>query len=695
MRQAELIPALGQVGEFFAAGFMEGNGVPTLLRVAHGIRNHLSRCPLPPYQGQMFYPQGTSYWDTGSVVWHHYVKLQYDAGRLAQRHGEAGTDTQRAALEELQGFWEGYPDAGGYTHSIPHYERVLEEGLNGFEERIRGGMARRGAPLHEALLVVVDAVRVLHGRMVEQVKAGDCDTPQSEARRRTLLEALDVAPFQPARSFWEAMVATHFVFTLDGPDNLGRFDQFLHPYYTADRERGALRREEALEMVKALWAHLDEAGGYNVALGGTTPEGSDASNELTILALEAARGRRRPNLALRLRRDTPEEVWDAALETIATGNGLPALYGEENYLHALRDADLNLSEQDLLHFAFGGCTETMIHGRSNVGSLDADFNMPRHLVTALHEDLEGCTTVDEFLARYRERLRSEIQALTEVVNAWQRTKAEHHPQLIRTLLVDDCIDRDVEYAAGGARYNWSVINVQGLANVIDSLCAVREVVFERREVTIGALLQALKDDFQGHEGLRRRLQQSPRYGNDEPAADELARHLSAYVFREFMCRKPWRGGRFVPACLMFVTYAQAGERVAATPDGRRAGEPIADSAGAHQGRDASGPTALLRSACCLDQVHAPGTLVVNIRLSLRLFGSAEEREKIKGLVRAYFRMGGMQIQIGVVDQAVLRDALEHPERHENLIIRVGGYSEYWSRLSHALQLSILERTEHG
>jgi formate C-acetyltransferase len=265
---------------------------------------------------------------------------------------------------------------------------------------------------------------------------------------------------------------------------------------------------------------------------------------------------------------------------------------------------------------------------------------------------------------------------------------------MRSLLIDDCVDRGVDYNAGGARYNWSVVNVMGLANVVDSLAAVREVVYEKQEATAEELLTVLAADFAEQEPFRKRLERCPRFGNGDPRADDLAVEVSEWVFREFLRTAPWRGGRFVPACLMFTTYAYFGEPVGATPDGRHAGQPIADSAGAMQGRDRNGPTALIRSVTRIPHHLAPGTLVVNARFSQSFFRDGESRAKLKDLIRSYFRLGGMQIQINVVDQALLRDAIAHPERHEDLIIRVGGYSEYFNVLSDALKQSILERTEH-
>jgi formate C-acetyltransferase len=578
---------------------------------------------------------------------------------------------------------------------------VLREGLDDCGRRISSGLARaektgeqERVVFYEGLQIVLEGIRRLVERIRQMLAAKSFAEPEKERNRQSLLSAFERIPFQPACGFREAMIATNLLFYADGSDDLGRFDQDLWPFYKTDRDEGRVTREEGLALVKQLWKNVDDCGAWNVCIGGTSPEGEQASNELTILCVEAARKRRRPNLALRLRRDTPEEVWDAALETISTGCGLPALYCEENYIRALREAHLNLPDRDLYSFAFGGCTETMIHGCSNVGSLDHNINLPAVFEKALQAELETSRDFPTFLSRVKEHLAGRVKQITEEVNANQARKAQWHPQLVRSLLIDDCIENGREYAAGGARYNWSVINVGGLGNIIDSLCAVREVVFEKKEIAPADLLRILKQNFEGHEAFRKRLEACPRFGNNDPRTDEIAADISRFVFAEFLRYAPWRGGKFLPSCLMFVTYANEGRYVGATPDGRKNAEPISDSAGAVQGRDVNGPTALIKSVTSLDMIHAPGTLVVNIRFSKRLFKDPVAREKVKALIRSYFALGGMQIQVNVVDQSVLREAIRCPEKYRDLIVRIGGYSEYFHRLSPDLQLTVLQRTEH-
>ncbi len=688
---------LEQAGEPFAAGFMERPQATPLWRMCRGLQRMFETVSLPPYAAEPLYPcAGPLYPQPHAVQFHYSASMVVDWGLLDHKVARAESDEVRAALLALKEHLIDYPMVRGYTHSIVNFGRVLREGLDSYERRLHEHRAlalQRGNASHqefcEALLLLLDGLRAFHGRACEMLARA----PGPEAQR--VLAALRQVPFGPARGFYEAIVATNFLYYVDGCDDLGRFDQDLWPYYRDDLAAGVITRQEALTWVSQLFANVDACCGWNCAIGGTAEDGSQGCNELTMVCLQAAKGRRRPNLALRLRRDNPEAYWDQALDTISGGTGIPALYNEEEYLRALREAHLGVSESDLPRYAFGGCTELMIHGCSNVGSLDDTLNVLLILEGSLHRHLPQCQTFDEFLAAFKRDLDHEVRALCERVSQDQERKARWQPQPIRTLLVDDCIDNGREFNAGGARYNWSVISLAGLPNTYDSLAAIRLLVFDRAEVTAEELLHALRANYAGCETLRRKLERCPRYGNDEPYVDEIASEVSEHLFREFLRYAPWRGGKFLASCLMFVTYGTFGQEVGATPDGRLARTPVGDSAGAFQGRDRSGPTALLRSVTRVPHHLAPGTLVHNIRFTRRLFDDPAARQQLKSLIRTYFDLGGMQLQINVVDQSLLREALKHPERHRDLIIRVGGYSEYFHRLSPDLQLSVLERVEHG
>jgi len=702
-------------GEPFAAGFFEEPDAPPMRRWSRAVQRRFERRAAPAYGGEQLYPSGPAgHPDEDPIVKPSFsFTWQWNGQEMARRMETAGGDDaeQLRRLKSAMDDWyarvaqiEGNYGLGGrgYTHSIPNYGRVVREGLDEHGRRVESGLARAREQGDEervdfflGLQDVLAGIRAWHVRLLEALRKTPCEGAEARARRDRLVTAFERVPFLPARDFFEALLAYHFVFYLDDCDNPGRVDQELIEFYERDASAGRVTREEAVALIREFWENCDANNSWCAAIGGTSPNGGHGYNALTSICLEAARNMRRPNLQLGVRRDMPDDVWEAALDTLGTGCGLPALYNDEAFSQALRDLRLRVREADLAWRNGGGCTETMIHGRSNVGSLDAGVNLLGVLGESLEHRLPSAGTFEDLVEGFKRDMARTVRETIDRVNAHQETKARWNPQPMRSLLIDDCIDEGVEFHNGGARYNWSVINIGGLANVFDSLAAIREVVFEKRELGGAELVAVLRADFEGHEHLRRRLERCPRFGNDDRRVDGLASELSEFLFREFLLYAPWRGGRFLPSCIMFTTYGRAGAEVGATPDGRKAGEPVADSAGAAQGRDRSGPTALVKSVVSLPHRLGAGTLVVNLRFSKDTLTKAESRGKLRQLVRTYFDLGGMQIQINVVDQAVLRDALAHPERHASLVVRVGGFSEYFNRLSDDLKRTVLERVEHG
>jgi len=709
------IDVLNDLREFFAAGYLEEPEASAMQRWSRAVRRRFEKRALHPYNGELLYPCRYAHSSNENQILMpgYSFTWSYNGHDLLSKMAQISDEKKntleflKKSIEELEGklnvMRTRHTIGGrGYTHSIPNYGRVLREGLSQHAIRIEKKLDL-AQKIHDeykvsfylGLLDVLEGIKAWHARILEMLKS----LPKGDADFNKHLEALITAfqqvPFQSARNFYEAVVAYNFVYYLDDCDNPGRIDQELFPYYENDLVSGLINHEKGVKLVRCFWENVDANSGWSAGIGGTSSTGEAGYNELTIICLEAARKIRRPNLQLHVRKDMPQEVWKAALDTIATGCGLPALYNEEGFLTALRDAHLGIREEDLGLYNGGGCTETMIHGCSNVGSLDAGINLPLILVQTLNEHLADSGSFDDLMREYKEDVGDVIWEIVKNVNADQEIKSKLRPQPMRSLLIDDCIDNGLEFNAGGARYNWSVINVAGLANVIDSMAALEEVVFGKKEKTGAEVLEILKRNYEGEEGFRRRLEKCPRFGNDSPKADNIAKDIANFVFREFLAYAPWRGGKFLASCLMFVTYADAGVPVSATPDGRLAGSPLADSAGPVQGRDRKGPTAMLKSVSSIPHYLAPGTLVINARFMKEFFITQEGRDKIQDLIKTYFEMGGMQIQINVVDQKVLKDAIEYPEKHQDLIIRIGGYSEYFNRLSPALKQTVLERIEHG
>jgi len=719
-REQDEATCLHALGEHFAAGFVETRGAPPIIRWSRAVRRRWENEAIGPAESWVLAPSGTKRPDpkqnrlpapSYSFTW------TFDRRRAERFAESATTDTTKSAIQRLCAEMEELealtyvppPDrhhvgGWGYTHSIPNYRRLVREGFEGFERRIaarrehaiaqRDGRARTFC---DAMADVLAGFRryVVRLRAAAAAAALRVEDAAARADLERIRRALEHVPERPARTFFEALLVWNLVYYFDDCDNPGRIDQELVDFLERDLAAGRITRDQAQRLVDAFADNVNINWGWSAAIGGTARDGSDGCNLLTELCLRAARNRARPSWELRIRPDTPDRIWELALDALASGSGNPALYNDRLMIESLLESGLGLTPEDAAMWNGGGCTETMIHGCSNVGSLDAGLNLLQILEQTLKAELLRVHSFDEFMTAFKADVRDAIARVTEAVSRIQQRRARHRPQPTRSFFIDDCIDRACEFCAGGARYNWSVVNIAGLANVYDSLAALRTVVFEEKSVSATVLLQALEQNFEGFEPLRQRLLHCPRFGNDDPRADEIAAEFARFVFEEFRKHRPWRGGRFLPSIIMFETFAGAGAHIGATPDGRRAGEPLADSVGPAAGRDRRGPTAMLRSVTRLPLRLACGTPVLNLRLAPSLFRSPDGRRSVRRLIETYFELGGLQVQITVADRRVLEDALEHPERHENLIVRIGGYSTYFNRLSPALKQAVIQRTEYA
>jgi formate C-acetyltransferase len=516
----------------------------------------------------------------------------------------------------------------------------------------------------------------------------------------------------PSRTFLEGFLAANFTWMLDGCDSIGRLDQVLGSRFERDLADGALDLALARALLDELWQAFERLNGWNLQLGGYTPDGNDGANLLTreCLAACARNHHRRPNVALRLTRQTPDALLHDALRVLREGSGRPALYNDDAYQQTLLNLDLGLTPADARELGFGGCTETMIAGLSNCGSLEGSLNLAKALELALYDGTDpltgqpagpatgsfaACPDFPTFVAAVKAQIRHQ----TAVFAGWaqQELAQRFHagdPMLARTLFTRDCVARRKSFEAGGARYNWSVVSYQGIANLVDSLVAIRECVFTRRTVSAAELLTALRNNFADAEPLRRQLLAAPKFGNDLPEVDELARELLGFAWGELYQYRTPRGGRFLASCILFTTYGAAGKGVGALPDGRPAHEPLTDSVGAAQGRDTHGPTALLNSVARLPLHLAIGTPVLNLRFVRQALADERGLHAVGHLIRAFFARGGLQVQLSVISREAMLAAQREPERHRDLIVRIGGYSEYFVNLPPELQASVLARTEH-
>jgi pyruvate-formate lyase len=613
---------------------------------------------------------------------------------------------------------------GGYTHTNPDMRRVVNEGFDSMMVELTDAIALTRSEGKDApygalnlLLAVEDfaaGVRAFYERTCQAITdAAEAATGSRRDQLTRIGQAMSQCFMQPAKTFLQGLLAVNFAWIIDGCDSIGRWDQVLGDLYEANLANGTLTEADAIDMIDDVFRSFERFNGWNMQIGGWTPEQTDGTNALTLAIIEAC-GRnhfRRPNVAFRITSQTPDSAIEAALRALRKGSGRPALYNDDLYVKTLREMDLGLTDADACEIGFGGCTETMISGLSNVGSLEGEINLAKALELALYDGydpadksqrgphtgrFEDMDSFDDFLTA----VKRQIQFRTAEYYAWDREQLTNRftqgdPMMARTLFTRDCIKNRKSFEAGGARYNWCVVSYQGIANLIDSLAAIKQCVYEQKTIDQASLLDALKGNFGGREDIRQALLAAPKFGNDDDYVDLLGREIMDFAWNELYAYETPRGGRYLASCILFVTYQWAGQPIGATPDGRRAGEPLADSVGAFQGNDTHGPTALLNSVAKLPLHMAVGTPVLNIRLQHSILEREEDLSRLTSLVRAHFAQGGMQIQVSVLNREELLAAQKDPEKHRDLLVRIGGYSEYFCNLSPELQETVIDRTEHG
>lgn len=654
----DLVKSFLENGEPFAAGFFENPDRDRFYRFARAHRTFWENMILPPYNGGQLYPVGHKFQASYAVKPDFSFTFSIDFELLKQK-GCKGIDALQHEESLLTGKHTPHKVGGFcFTHSIPNYSRIIKEGFDAYEKRV---LTLKESDFRDGLLEIIAGIRIYRDRSLALLRKANAPS--------RLINAIEKVPFLPASNLYEALVAWNFIYYVDGCDNPGRLDSGLYPFYQG---------ENIEDLLREFFTNVDQNDGWCSALG---PE----CNPLTLQCLRAIKGLRRPSLQLRVTNDTPAEVWEAAAEALISGCGQPAFYNEKAYQEGLAERFPNIPKADLEQFNGGGCTETMLAGISNVGSLDAGVNLPLILSRYMRTALKNCHDFNAFYTGLIDAIKLEIADTLDIVNEFKQVRAKVRPHPVRSLLIDDCIDKSFDFNAGGARYYWSVINLAGIVNCIDSLLAIKKLVFDEKKYDAKEFIEALDEQ---NESFLAILKSCPCYGVDDDNADALGSRFTQDVCEALNQRTPYLGGAFLPSSIQFTTYAAAGSNVPATPDGRSNGEPLADSIGAIYGKDRKGPTAMLNSAAKLPQKLMLGTPVLNIRLQKDFI-----RNYLQTLVMGYFRQGGMQIQISCISREDILDAMKHPEKHENLIVRIGGYSEYFNRLSPDLKQTVLERTE--
>ncbi|MFB0536174.1 MAG: trans-4-hydroxy-L-proline dehydratase [Anaerolineae bacterium] len=570
-----------------------------------------------------------------------------------------------------------------------------------------------------------------HAEKARELARQETDSP----RKKELEHVAEICSHVPAhapRDLWEALQYYWFVHLgvtteLNPWDafNPGKLDQHLYPFYKKGLEEGTLTREQAKELLQCFWIKFNnqpappkvgvtaaESSTYTdfaqINLGGAKEDGSDAVNEVTYLLLDVIEEMRllQPSSSIQVSKKNPDRFIKRAAKIIRTGFGQPSVFNTDVVVQEM--IRMGKSVVDARNGGTSGCVETGAFGKENY-NLTGYFNMTKVLEITLNNGVDPRTgrrigletgdpaqfeTFGAFFEAYEKQLNYFVDIKIRGNNVVERLYANHIPAPFLSLLIDDCIAKGKDYHDGGARYDTSYIQGVGIGTMTDALTAVKHHVFDKKTLTMEALMAALRDNFEGHERMRQMLlNKTPKYGNDDDYADEAMVAVFEAFFKAIDGRPNTRGGTYRINMLPTTVHVYFGSAVGATPDGRRAEQPLSEGISPVQGADRRGPTAVIKSVAKMDHVRTGGTLL-NQKFTPQLLKDDDGLDKLVQLIRTYFKLDGHHIQFNVVDAATLRAAQKNPEQYRDLIVRVAGYSDYFCDLGKVLQDEIIARTEH-
>jgi formate C-acetyltransferase len=615
---------------------------------------------------------------------------------------------QEIALNNEEGaMWGGGSWLG---HAVPDFIDVARYGTDAVREKIEKyrGLNPDRDNFYDALHLALDALDTLAARF-RDMAADMLKTETDAAHIRKLEKIRDTfthAAKRPCRDFAEACIVYTMVFTFDGIDSPGRFDQYMYDFWSSTDEQ--LRRE----YLEYIWEFFHETRTWNLCISGSDENWNDLTNDLCYAVLDVARKYRyqTPNLTMRCHRNTPEKLLREAAKTIASGIGMPTLYNDEAVVPALER--LGIPSRDAHEYVMNGCNQIDIQGKSHMGLEDGEVNIAKAVEYALHNGRSGITgrqvapetgdprgfgSFEDFYAAFLRQLDYLIDTATGQSNKTQRVLANELANPLRSIFIEGCVEKGIDYKAGGPLYNHGQVLAEGVADAVDSLAAIKKYVYEDKRFTMAELLDALDKNFDGYDDMHHLLKTTElKFGNDNDYVDSIAKDVVDH-FNSYLLTVPtFRGGFYGGGCSPFVRAPSYGARTGALPNGKKKGETLlADSIGATPGCDTNGPTALLKSCLKFDHTLPTSGFILNIKFDKKLFESEVGQEGFLALYRAYFGNGGQQISAYTVSADELLDARKHPEKHRNLIVRVGGYSDYFVNLSGELQENVIKRTYHG
>lgn len=648
---------------------------------------------------------------------------------------------------------EGKLNAGD-AHLAVNYERILKDGLRGYEKRVKEYKAALDLTnpdnidkycFYNAVLIVLKAVRNFANRYSALAKK----LAEKEMNQKRKIELLEISricskvPYEPAETFQEAVQSVWFIqLILQIESNghslsYGRFDQYMYPYYDRDIKNGTIKESEALELLTCLWiktltinkvrsqAHtLSSAGSpmyQNVTIAGQTTDKKDAVNDLSFLVLKSVAQTRltQPNLTVRYHKNINKRFLDECVEVMRLGFGMPALNNDEIIIPSFMD--WQVKEEDAYNYSAIGCVETAVPGKWGYRCTGMSYiNFPRMLLCTMNNGVD-LTSNKRFTKGYG--YFTEMESYEELLKAWDKTireitrysvivenvidKASERdvPDILCSALTDDCIARGKTIKEGGAVYDFISGLQVGIANMADCLAAIKKLVYEEKKITRQELWDAILDDFSSPKNKKIQemlIREAPKYGNDDDYVDQLIveaydsyiEEIEKYPNTRYN-RGPIGGIRYAGTSSISANVGQ-GMSTMATPDGRNAFEPLAEGCSPAHNSDKNGPTAVFKSVSKLRTNKITGGVLLNQKMTPQMLSTEENRQKLELLIQTFFnRLHGYHVQYNIVSKETLIDAQKHPEKHKDLIVRVAGYSAFFNVLSKKTQDDIIGRTEQS
>lgn len=668
------------------------------------------------------------YWKGKSLEESFLAQLPHDTAKVAVDTGIVDNDSKwRQAVGEI----------------TPDYQDVLfKKGFGGIIKEAKEHISHlnditaeniKKKEFYESVILTSEGIIAFANRYSQKAKEMAA-VENDENRKNELIKISEICskvPEAPPATFYEAIQFVWFTqvggIISENPLalNIGRFDQFMYPYYRQDIQNNIMTKDEVQELIEALWLKLSEwvwtisantaefFAGYNqfqnLTIGGKTRDGRDATNDLSYMALIATEKIKthQPGLSVRIHQDCPREFLDAVTHLVSKGTGFPAIHSDQAGYQMLINA--GYEPEDARDWNNCGCVVPHFR-KTGEWTSAVNINFTAALEYALNNGYSritgekiGLNEIDPKLFKSYEEVESAFykqfdnlikHSVISTIVA-QRLHKELVPRPFLSSCIENCLDEGVDLVDAGAKYNLGpVLTGIGLAVTSNSLAVIKKLVFEDKVVSMDTLIHAINADWEGYEKLRQMALKAPKYGNDFDYVDDIAIKMANYYYKEGHKYKDINGNKFNTAFMGISNYLPTGKVVGATPCGRKAKEPLSEGVSPFAGTDTSTPLAAMRSAAKLNQdVHSGGTLL-NLRLNEDLVSTKRGQSNLGNMIQTFFALGAFHVQFNTISTETLRKAQEQPEKYKDLLVRVAGYSTQFVNLSRSMQDAIIARTAH-